>query len=279
MRTSSRVTRSASSRLAGQRAPTAASHSIQPATSASGATVTPTEPDGRALLDLLTSGQLELLGQLRDASNAAFVGNVSLGPRQARVIYKPTLGERRLWDFPYGTLGARERAAYQLSEFLGWQIVPPTVLRDGPAGAGMVQLWIEADPSIDMVELINRADDRLRRICLFDALANNADRKVGHVLPTVDGELRGIDHGVCFAAEPKLRTVLWAWRGESLSAAEKAAVERVRAGLDGSLGTQLAELLSPAEVDAAVARVGELLASGVFPQPNPNWPALPWPLY
>ena len=133
-------------------------------------------------------------------------------------VYKPVRGERPLDDFPDGTLADREVAAYHLSEAIGWSIVPPTVMRDGPFGRGMVQAWLEPDPAIDPVDLIRGGAAALRRMALFDAVANNADRKVGHLLPMRDGHVYGVDHGICFAVEPKLRTVLWNWRGDRFTA-------------------------------------------------------------
>jgi hypothetical protein len=197
------------------------------------------------------------------------------GP-ETRAVYKPIRGERPLDDFPIGTLAYREVAAYQLSEATGWGIVPASVLRDGPFGKGMVQEWIDVDPEVDVVEMIVNADPRLRQVCVFDALANNADRKGGHLLPT-DGHIYGVDHGICFAAEPKLRTVLWAWRGKKLADEELAVVASVRDGLDGALGDELGELISAREIAAAKRRADALLSSGRFPQPDPNRPALPWP--
>jgi hypothetical protein len=192
-------------------------------------------------------------------------------------VYKPIAGERPLYDFPDGTLARREVAAFLLSEATGWDIVPPTVLRDGPFGQGAVQAWMEGDPNVDLVELIVHADPRLRPMCVFDLVANNADRKGGHILPQLDGTFRGVDHGICFAVEPKLRTVLWAWRGEELSGDELAVVRRVASALAGNFGTALAELLTPDEVREAAHRVAALLESGRFPEPDPERPALPWP--
>jgi hypothetical protein len=194
-------------------------------------------------------------------------------------VYKPTRGERPLDDFPYGTLAARERAAYLLSEASGWQIVPPTILRDGPFGPGMVQQWVDVDEAVDVVDLVNAADERLRRIVLFDVIANNADRKAGHLLPLPGGLVQGVDHGICFAAAAKLRTVLWAWRGEELSAGELAVVKRVRVALDGALGTELAKLLTKGELAATRRRADQLLSTRRFPQPDPTRPAIPWPPY
>ena len=192
-------------------------------------------------------------------------------------MYKPVAGERPLYDFPDGTLARREVAAYLLSEATGWSIVPPTVLRDGPFGEGAVQAWLDVDPEVDVVELITSADARLRPMCVFDLMANNADRKGGHILPLLDGTLRGVDHGICFAVEPKLRTVLWGWRGEELSDDELAVVRRVALDLEGALGAALGELLTRAEVRATHQRVAALLKSGRFPEPDPARPAVPWP--
>lgn len=221
------------------------------------------------------------MGRLVNATNASFVARLVRveAPPEARVVYKPTRGERPLDDFPYGTLAARERAAYLLSEVSGWEVVPPTIIRDGPFGLGMVQLWMEVDREVDVVDLVNSADRRLRRIVLFDAIANNADRKAGHLLPLPSGLVQGVDHGICFAATPKLRTVLWAWRGDELEPAEVAVVAAVAAALDGSLGDELGTLLTRAEVAATKRRAQHLLSTRRFPQPDPRRPAIPWPPY
>ena len=194
-----------------------------------------------------------------------------------RAVYKPTRGERPLDDFPSGTLANREVAAFAMSEATGWGIVPPTILRDGPLGRGMVQLWIEHDAEADVIEMITTDDERLRRICVFDILANNADRKGGHLLPMADGHVYGVDHGICFAAEAKLRTVLWAWRGQPLAVEEAAVVRRVCDALESDLARELGALLSPAELAATRIRTEALLASGRFPQPDHDRPAVPWP--
>ena len=205
-----------------------------------------------------------------------------LEPDDLLAVWKPTLGERPLFDFPTGTLTRREVAAYLVSEALGWGIVPPTLLRDGPHGEGMLQHWIDVDPDADVVDMVNRDDPRLRRIALFDAIVNNTDRKAGHLLPVPGGHLFAVDHGVTFSVVPKLRTVLWAWEGEAFDAQELAGIMRVRDALDragGGLASALAELLSAPEVDATWARITDLLATGVFPGPSPEWPAIPWPPY
>jgi uncharacterized repeat protein (TIGR03843 family) len=213
---------------------------------------------------------------------AAFGGELAEGDLLA--VWKPTIGERPLFDFPIGTLTRREVAAYLVSEALGWGIVPPTLLREGPYGEGMLQLWIDADAAADVVDMVNGDDPRLRRVALLDAILNNTDRKAGHLLPIPGGHLHAVDHGVTFSIEPKLRTVLWAWEGEPFEAEEVAGLTRVRAafgeaGAPGPLGSALAELLFVDEIDATRARIDDLLAARRFPSPNPEWPAIPWPPY
>jgi uncharacterized repeat protein (TIGR03843 family) len=197
----------------------------------------------------------------------------------APCVYKPIAGERPLWDFPDGTLAAREVAAFALSEAGAWSIVPPTVLRDGPFGQGMVQLWIEPDASLDAVAMVVEGDERLRPVALFDVVANNADRKIGHLLPMADGHVFGVDHGICFHEEPKLRTVLWQWRGMSLTDVELATLRRLRVDLAGDLGRELRRLLEPGEVRAVRDRIDGLVHEGCFPHPDPDRPAIPWPPY
>lgn len=230
-----------------------------------------------ASIALLERGELEVEGRLTEASNATFLCVVSDGAARARCVYKPIRGERPLDDFPPRTLANRERAAYLLSEAIGWRIVPPTVLRDGPFGGGMVQLWVDLDPSADVLEMVLTPDARLRRVCVFDVLANNADRKGGHILPLATGHVHGVDHGVCFAESPKLRTVLWGWRGEPLERDELDAVRAVRDGVEGELGVELRGLLATAEISALAVRADALLRAGRFPLPDPDRPALPWP--
>lgn len=194
-------------------------------------------------------------------------------------IYKPIAFERPLHDFPTGTLAHRETAAFALSSALDLGIVPPTLLRDGPFGEGAVQLWVEPDETVDPIDLVEHDDPRLRTIALFDAVANNADRKIGHLLPMTSGAIVGVDHGICFHVEPKLRTVLWAWRGERFSDAEVALLGRIGVALEGPLVTELGSLLEPAEVAAIGERTARLAATGRFPQPDPDRPAIPWPPY
>jgi uncharacterized repeat protein (TIGR03843 family) len=151
------------------------------------------------------------------------------------------------------------------------------VLRDGPFGEGMLQLWIRADEEADPVALVVDGDTRLRPIAVFDAAVNNTDRKAGHLIVVPGGHVYGVDHGVTFSPVPKLRTVLWSWRGEPFSDAETERLRVVRDGLDGELGAVLHELLDPIEVAATARRVDRLLAAGTFPHPDPRRPALPWP--
>jgi hypothetical protein len=239
---------------------------------------------GASTLEVLRDGRIELIGRIVGSSNNAMLATVTCPdvgsgtPRVLRAVYKPTLGERPLGDFPSGTLSKREVAAWLVSEETGWGVVPPTVLRDGPFGEGMVQAFVELDTTVDVVAMVVDDDARLRRIAAFDAAVNNTDRKGGHLLPVEGGRhVYGVDHGVCFSSVPKLRTVLWGWRGEPFEADEIDALGRVREGLDGALGDALRDLLSRAEVNATRRRVDSLLASGRFPFPSPTWPAVPWP--
>jgi uncharacterized repeat protein (TIGR03843 family) len=234
--------------------------------------------DRDVALRLLEHGKLTVQGRIVAASNASFLGTVRDGNASATCVYKPVRGERPLEDFPDGTLWKRERAAYLMSEASGWDIVPPTVTRDdGPFGEGMAQLWIDVDEDADVWKMVNQPDDRLRRIALFDAAVNNADRKGGHLLPTPGGQVYGVDHGICFAAEPKLRTILWDWRGEPIAPAELAVLRSIRAKLDGPLCDALQRLISPAEMRALSARLDRLIRTNVFPQPDPYRMAVPWP--
>ena len=198
-------------------------------------------------------------------------------PLTLDAVYKPTAGERPLDDFPDATLSRREVAAFLVSEATGWGIVPPTVLRDGPFGEGAVQRWIDVDATADVVAMVVEDDPRLRRIATLDAALNNTDRKGGHLLPAPGGHVFGVDHGVCFSTVPKLRTVLWGWRGRPFEADELAGLERIAEGLRGDLARDLAPLLSRAEIAATRRRVDGLLETRRFPQPRPDWPAIPWP--
>ncbi|MEE1752537.1 SCO1664 family protein [Streptomyces sp. SP18CS02] len=257
------------------------------------------------LLDLLSAGELTVRGRVREASNAVLFCTVALDGEEAECVYKPVAGEQPLWDFPDGTLAQREVAAYEVSQATGWDLVPPTVLRDGPYGQGMVQQWIDGDPSASLLALVDdeepaegwkavglaqvgdgrtallvHADDiRLRRLAVLDAVINNGDRKGGHLLPSADGRLYAIDHGVTFNVDDKLRTLLWGWAGEPLPAEALDVLARLESALaaDAPLATRLAELLTPAEVSALRERVAALRKASRHPEPSGQWPAIPWP--
>lgn len=224
---------------------------------------------------LLTHGQLEVEGRLVDASNATLYCSTTLDGVSTACVYKPVAGERSLWDFPDGTLAGREVAAYAVSEAMGWHLVPPTVLRDGPFGVGMCQLWVDIDP-VDLMALARSEHPDLRRMAVFDAVVNNSDRKGGHLLPK-DGRVQGIDHGICFSVDDKLRTLLWQWRSEPLTEEAVEALGVLRADLEGPLGDLLRTHLTAREVRRTVRRVDRLLTSRLHPEPSPDWPAIPWP--
>jgi hypothetical protein len=233
--------------------------------------------DDAAAMALLRDGALDVAGRLVEATNMTLYCSIRDGRHQAACVYKPVRGERPLWDFPDGTLAAREVAAYEVASATGWRIVPPTVYRDGPFGPGMVQLWIDTDPEVDLVGLVRSRNPALRRMAVFDAVVNNADRKGGHLLPLADGHVYGVDHGVCFSSEDKLRTVLWQWRGKSLTREAVSVLTKLELELDGRLGRRLRELLTPREVEATWDRVRRLLRTSVHPFPSEDWPAIPWP--
>jgi uncharacterized repeat protein (TIGR03843 family) len=229
---------------------------------------------------LLAKGSVEVLGLLPYASNYTFLAKVVAGASETHAVYKPTRGERPLWDFPEGTLAAREVAAYKVSEAGGWNFVPPTVLReDAPLGPGSLQLYIEHDPERHYFSLSEERFSELRNLAAFDVVVNNADRKGGHVLEDEGGKLWGVDHGVTFHIEPKLRTVIWAYADDSLGRDVRAALERLGPQLadPSGLGGQLTALLSPEESEAALTRVEMLLVEDHFPSPSSDRP-LPWPL-
>ncbi len=254
-------------------------------------------------LRLLASGDLTGAGRIVEASNATLFCEVTLDGVTGACVHKPVAGERPLWDFPDGTLAGREVAAYLLSEATGWAIVPPTVLREGPFGPGMVQLWVERDEEVSLIDVVpagslgpgwlrvvdasgfggesvtltHRDDPDLRRMAVFDVVANNADRKGGHVLPVPGGGVRGVDHGLCFNVADKLRTVLWGWAGQPVEGEECAVLERLLTGLDRGLGAALASLLSASEVRATRARIDRLLQRGRLPRRGGAGPSIPWP--
>ncbi len=245
--------------------------------------------------------ELQLRGRIMPASNATFLGE--LGPDGLKVVYKPEAGERPLWDFPDGTLAGREVAAYEVSQAIGWNVVPRTWLGEGPHGVGMLQEWQEPDPAQEAVTLVREGqvpdgylsvldalDDRdntvtlvhenttsLRRMAVFDVLTNNADRKGGHVLEMADRHRYGVDHGLTFHHEPKLRTVLWGWQGEPLTDDDLTGIERVLAALGGALGHVLVDHLTHLEIDVLGRRCRRLISRGVLPSASREWPSIPWP--
>jgi len=267
-----------------------------------------TQEDIARILDVLTFGEIEVEGRLVDASNLALLGRLTLGDISTQVIYKPIQGERPLWDFPPGTLAQREAAAFVLSAVGGWNLVPPTVLREGPLGHGSVQLWVDTieDGAQSLVDVVTPSDlqpawlpvfearltdgtavvvahaDRpeLAATAVFDVVINNADRKGSHLVLDRSGSLWGFDHGVSCHEEPKLRTVLWGWVGKPLPEADLARLEAL-AGWLGSPSSPVSQaiegLLSPAEIEALGRRIANLLTTGRFPAPSGRHPAVPWP--
>jgi uncharacterized repeat protein (TIGR03843 family) len=261
-----------------------------------------TSPDDR---EALRRGELTVIGRIRSASNATFLCEVDLAGHRVHCVYKPIAGEQPLWDFPDGTLAGREVGAYLVSEGLGWNIVPLTIIRDGPAGRGMVQLWIEEpddraelidlfpagkvppgylpvlrayDYAGDEVTLVHSDGEQLRRIAVFDVLVNNADRKGGHVLTGLDGNVYGVDHGICLHVDDKLRTVLWGWAGKPIDDDTVADVTKLIATLGDSLGGELRRHITGREVAALRRRADALLENPVMPLPDRRRP-IPWPAF
>ncbi len=262
--------------------------------------------DEPVALELLAHGDMDIEGRLVDASNTTLRAVITLSGVTARCVYKPIRGERPLWDFPDGTLAGREVSAYVVGAATTWFPVPPTVLREsGPLGPGMCQLWIDDDQISDTAilgfvpageipvgwhriasaqdedgepyVLAHANDPRLARLAAFDAVINNGDRKGGHILATVDDRLYGVDHGVCFNVDDKLRTILWGWIGEPLPDDVVEMLARLRADLSGALGEALSEHLTISEVRTFGRRIDALLGSGRYPSPSEDWPAVPWP--
>ena len=274
--------------------------------------MTPTDDKREVLRD----GELTVLGRIRSASNATFLCEATLNEgnvRSVHCVYKPVSGEQPLWDFPDGTLAGRELAAYLVSTHLGWNIVPYTIIRHGPAGPGMLQVWVdqpgdtvdsEPGPGPDLVDLfpagkhepgylpvlraydyvgdeviLMHADDiRLWRMAVFDVLINNADRKGGHVLRDLDGHIYGVDHGVCLHVENKLRTVLWGWAGKPVDAKTLTAVAGLADAPSGPLADELDGQITRAEIAALRRRACALLDNPVMPGPNRHR-AIPWPAF
>lgn len=229
------------------------------------------------MTNLLESGAITVEGRLVDASNATLFVSITDGVNSTKAIYKPVAGERPLWDFPDGNLANRERAAFLIDHTLGFNHVPKTILRDGPFGVGMVQQWIDIDEEIDLENFFRMNDPQLREVALFDAIINNTDRKIGHLIPEKGGHLYICDHGVTFHAEDKLRTVLWQWAGERLTAVEIETLESLRGYLESQDASELHDLLTQEEISAMKVRIENLISTSSFPEPNPEWPHIPWP--
>ncbi len=230
-------------------------------------------------LKILKEGVLKVTGRLVDASNATLYATASLSEQEMVCIYKPIAGERPLWDFSEGSLAHREYAAYLVSQTVGFDLVPLTVLRDGPYGEGMAQEWITIDDTIDLAVFFSSDHPSLRSMALFDAIVNNTDRKIGHLLPLSPHEVYGCDHGVTFHVDDKLRTVLWQWAQDPFTDEEFATLKKAQSLIDGELGALLSPLLTQEEIAATQLRVSRLISEGTFPLPNPDWPAVPWPAF
>ena len=224
--------------------------------------------------ETLSIGDIKVIGRLIDASNATLMGEIVSPNLSIKVIYKPIAGEKPLWDFQDGNLAFREYCAFLVSDLAGFNIVPATILRDGPFGLGMVQQWIEIDRTVDVVEFGQSEDRQLRKLALFDSIINNTDRKYGHLLIDSDKKLFGCDHGVSFHSQNKLRTVIWQFAGEKFTTEEMALLERTReVDFNGVFENYLTDI----EISAFSDRINTLIASGTFPFPSDEWPAIPWP--
>jgi uncharacterized repeat protein (TIGR03843 family) len=236
--------------------------------------------DHDTILDKLAIGEISVVGQLTWSSNYTFLARVKGPGWELPAIYKPSEGESPLWDFPQGSLACRELAAYLVSESLGWELVPPTILRDsGPAGPGSLQFFIDADPDRHYFTFSKTEKQSLRPAAIFDILINNADRKGGHVLLSDEDHIWLIDHGVCFHEEYKLRTVIWDFIGEEIPGSILTQLDGFRERLltDVDLQKGLSELLSAQEFAALADRVDWLLQSRCFPPPGTDRP-YPWPV-
>ena len=229
-----------------------------------------------SIIEHLTHGELDVTGRLVDASNATLYANCSFAGSTMPVIYKPVAGERPLWDFQDGNLAQREFASYLISELGEFGVVPPTVLRDGPFGVGMVQQWIDIDEDIDLADFYRQDNPELRKMALFDAVVNNTDRKIGHLLPISRGHVLGCDHGVTFHQEDKLRTVLWQWADRNLSEEEISRLENLEKSVQNQ-SSALLSLITDDEFAALLARINRLLIEKKYPAPSDEWPAVPWP--
>jgi uncharacterized repeat protein (TIGR03843 family) len=232
------------------------------------------------ILEALQKGSFDLQGQFLSGSNYTFLSDLSYGDLSFQVVYKPVRGEQPLWDFPHGSLGRREVAAYLISEALGWGLVPPTIFRkDGPLGSGSLQQYVDHDPNDHYFNFEDEDRQRLRPVAIFDLILNNADRKGGHILRDAKGDLWLIDHGLCFHAEDKLRTVVWDFSGEEITRDLIACVNHLIKQLQEGqrLYTDLLKYLRPGEVAAILSRSRCLLESRRFPSPPASRRSYPWP--
>jgi uncharacterized repeat protein (TIGR03843 family) len=236
----------------------------------------------KRIIELLIHGEIEAKRLLPWGSNYTFLVMVKQPDMQSLAVYKPRDGERPLWDFPEGTLCQREVAAFTVSQLLDWLIVPPTVLRDGPQGIGMVQYFIDCDPNEHYFTLreTDEFNYQFKQIVLFDLLINNADRKAGHCLRDENNHIWAIDHGVCFSVEPKLRTVMWDYAGQPIPIELLDDLKSFRARFDDPKGVavkSLAQLLDRREISALKRRADQLLDTECFPKPLPGYRQIPWP--
>ncbi len=249
-------------------------------------------------LEALVTGTVTIVGEHPDASNGVFIVDVTAGSTTTRALYKPISGERHLWDFPRGELARREVLTFALARAMHFTFVPDTVWRDdAPAGPGSLQRWIEPATTHDVaistsveagwchildaqlsdgapVVLVHRDLEDLRALAFFDAIVNNGDRKAGHILRDVSGDLFAIDHGVTFHADPKLRTVLWGFAGQRIP---DDLLDRC--DVDVRSVPEITETLDAVELEALQSRIALLKATKVHPAPDPSWPSIPWPIY
>ncbi len=236
--------------------------------------------DKQSILTALHKGEIQMEGQFLAGSNYTFLVDIVHDAKVIKAVYKPVRGEQPLWDFPSGTLAKREVAAFVISESLGWDLVPPTVYRrKGPMGAGSVQEYIEHEPHTHYFNFDDTTRQRLRPVALFDIIANNADRKGGHILVDSHDHLWLIDHGICFHMDDKLRTVVWDFAGEEIPTGQIADLCRLMDDLekDSQLALELRYLLSEGEIDALLRRTRQLASSGRFPYPQSTRRSYPWP--
>lgn len=222
----------------------------------------------------ISAAGLKIVGRLVDASNATLQAIIEESDPAIKVIYKPIAGEKPLWDFEDGNLASRELAAFIVSDSGGFDVVPFTILRDGPFGLGMVQQWIEIDSNVDIIEFGQSGDKQLKRLALFDAVINNTDRKFGHLLLDNSGKLYGCDHGVAFHKEDKLRTVLWQFAGQDFDQEE---IDLLDTLVKIDWNDKLSNFLTNDEIQALCMRIEKLIHQRKFPEPSPSWPAVPWP--